>query len=109
MKRVDKPWGYEEILAHTETYVMKKMIINPGARMSLQYHEIKEETIYVISGPLVVWEESGVKNLKTGDIYHVVPKQIHRFGAGTNPAILIECSTTELDDVIRLEDDYNRN
>ena len=60
---VKKPWGHEEILAHTPSYVVKKMVINPGQRMSLQYHEVKEETIFVHSpGPLVIWTSEDDKN-----------------------------------------------
>ena len=54
MKRIDKPWGKEEILVHTEKYAVKRITINPGHRMSLQYHELKEETIYVLTGTLIV-------------------------------------------------------
>ena len=112
MRRVDKPWGYEEIWAETEKYVAKRMLIRAGQRMSLQYHEIKEETIYVASGLLVLWEDKNDEEfriLKEGEIYHVKPKQIHRFGADlTSDVVLIEVSTPELDDVVRLADDYNR-
>ena len=84
MKKIEKPWGYEEILSHTKQYVMKKMYIKPKHRMSLQYHVVKEETIYVVEGDLLLWEHPGQSKpslVRTGDIYHVVPNQIHRFGA----------------------------
>ena len=111
-KITEKPWGYEELLTVTEKYAMKRMVINAGHRMSLQYHDIKEETVYVVSGCLIVETGDGSKNLKLvpGSTYHVKPKEIHRFGAELDgPVVLIECSTTELDDVIRLEDDYSRD
>jgi mannose-6-phosphate isomerase len=113
IKKIEKPWGHEIILAHTNSYVMKKMLINPGQRMSLQYHEKKEETIYVhSSGPLVLWttdDDSDFKILQCGESVHIKPGDVHRFGATENDScILIECSTTELDDVVRLRDDYER-
>ena len=110
MKITMKPWGHEELLALTDTYAMKRMVINPNCRMSLQYHEKKEETIYVVSGCLSLWESKGekAKELFPGDVYHVKPSQIHRFGATDKQVVLIECSTTELEDVVRLEDDYQR-
>jgi mannose-6-phosphate isomerase len=113
MEKTDKPWGHEELLVKTESYAMKKITIDPGHRMSLQYHENKEETIYVISGCLIVWKSEEFLDhitIQPGDVYHVKPKQVHRFGSpdDTN-TVVIECSTTELEDVVRLADDYSRN
>ena len=112
MELILKPWGSEEILSHTSQYVMKKMRIKPGHRMSLQFHKVKEETIYVVEGRLLIWEsrDSTPKKLSPGEVYHVTPNQVHRFGADDRcPVVLIECSTTELDDVVRIEDDYSRS
>ena len=112
MELILKPWGSEEILSHTNQYVMKRMHIKPGHRMSLQFHKVKEETIYVAVGLLLIWEsaDSSPRKLFPGDTYHVVPNQVHRFGADDRCAVtLIECSTTELDDIVRLEDDYSRS
>ena len=107
---IQKPWGYEEILSITDHYVVKRMVINAGHRMSLQYHNIKEETIYVISGCLIVEDKTHKIKLMPGCTYHVKPKEIHRFGAEIDgPVVLLECSTTELHDVVRLEDDYSRD
>ena len=111
MRRVDKPWGFENIWAETERYVGKFMFIKPGHRMSLQYHKKKEETIYVQSGLLRIWnsdDENDFTDLQAGGIYHVKPGTIHRFGAVEKAVYLIELSTPELDDVIRLADDYTR-
>ena len=107
---IQKPWGYEEILCITDHYVMKRMIVNAGHRMSLQYHNEKEETVFVVSGCLVVWTDDGAPlKLRPGCTYHVKPGEIHRFGAEIDgPVVLIECSTIELDDVVRIEDDYSR-
>ena len=114
MKRIDKPWGKEEILVHTEKYAVKRITINPGHRMSLQYHELKEETIYVLTGTLIVWKSTTISDCETflpGDVYHVKPGEIHRFGCADNveQCVILECSTTELEDVVRLADDYNRD
>mgnify|MGYP005742526971 FL=1 len=107
-----KPWGKEEILANTRKYVMKRITINPGSRMSLQYHEIKEETIYVVEGVLINWKTEEMQDhftLMPGETYHVKPGVVHRFGSPNEMrTVIIECSTTELDDVVRLADDYDR-
>ena len=107
-----KPWGKEEILANTGKYVMKRITINPGSRMSLQYHEIKEETIYVVEGVLINWKTEEMQDhftLMPGETYHVKPGVVHRFGSPNEmKTVIIECSTTELDDVVRLADDYDR-
>ena len=79
--------------------------------MSLQYHEKKEETIYVMNGTLKIWlseSETDYLVLSPGNVYHVSPMQIHRFGAGDGSVMLIEVSTNHLSDVIRIADDYNR-
>lgn len=107
--KIIKPWGHEFIWANTNNYIAKILFIKKNNRLSLQYHEIKEETIYVLSGILKVWDQFGeCKLLKKGSIYHVEPMQIHRFGATDNDVQLIEVSTTYLNDIIRIADDYNR-
>ena len=113
MKKIQKPWGHEEIWAETDRYAGKILTIMPEQRLSLQYHEKKEETVYVLEGKLFVWFSEDEQNkliLHKGSTYHVKPGQIHRFGApkGNTPTKLIEVSTPELDDVIRLKDDYKR-
>ena len=112
MRRVEKPWGYEEIWAETDKYVGKILTIFPNQRLSLQYHEQKEETIYVASGILIIWKSEDFYDHVTlcpGSVYHVKPGEVHRFGAPeAADTVIIECSTTELSDVVRLADDYNR-
>ena len=113
MRVVEKPWGRETIWADCDRYAAKFMFIKKGHRMSLQYHEKKEETIYVLSGKLYIWfseDEDNKITLNEGAVYHVKPGQIHRFGAPKGNIItkLIEVSTPELDDVVRLKDDYKR-
>ncbi len=79
---VDKPWGHEEIWAETKDYVAKRMCIKPGPRMSLQYHQKKEETVFVLSGTLRVWSselDTDYEDLLPGEIFHVSPKKGHRF------------------------------
>lgn len=111
MRKIDKPWGYEKIWAETSHYVGKFMYIKPGHRMSLQYHEIKEETIYVNEGKLRIWHsdnDQDYTDMLPGEVYHVTPKTIHRFGATNTEVLLTEISTPELNDVVRLADDYKR-
>jgi len=112
-KITHKPWGCEELIIKTGKYAMKRITINAGHRMSLQYHELKEETIYVLKGVLIVWKSKEMQDnftLMPGETYHVKPGVIHRFGSPEQlDTIILECSTTELDDVVRLADDYHRD
>jgi mannose-6-phosphate isomerase-like protein (cupin superfamily) len=112
MRTVTKPWGKEEIWAETPKYVGKYLYISAGHRLSRQYHEKKEETIRVLQG-LLLLEIGVVPNvtqltLAPGEIYHVTPKTVHRFCAYDEDVVLVEVSTPELDDVIRISDDYAR-
>jgi mannose-6-phosphate isomerase len=111
MRKVDKPWGYEEIWAETNKYVGKILTIFPNQRLSLQYHEKKEETIYVLEGRLIVWhseDPDDITHIEKGGTYHVKPNTVHRFGSFIDICKLLEVSTPELDDVVRLADDYDR-
>ena len=111
VRRVEKPWGYELIWAQTDRYVGKILHINAGEQLSYQYHERKEETLRVQSGRmLLVYDEGkGKKELEMGegDVFHVSPGTRHRMTALTDVDV-IEVSTPELDDVVRLEDAYGR-
>jgi len=111
MRIVQKPWGHEEIWAQTNKYVGKFLFINPGNRLSRQYHVKKEETIRVLEGELHLetGEERKLTILVPGQTFHVTPGTIHRFGAKTVRTVLVEVSTPEIDDVVRLEDDYSRD
>lgn len=111
-KIVQKPWGSEEIWAHTPDYVGKLIHIDSGKRLSLQYHDQKVETIRVIRGRLRLhFGESAdtidSRILEPGDTAHVPAGMVHRFEALVDTD-LIEVSTAQLDDVIRVEDDYGR-
>jgi len=112
IKITKKPWGEERLFALTKKYAGKILIVRKGHRLSLQYHDKKEETLYLDSGMLKLMigpdkEELSVKILTSGMTFHVSPKTIHRMEAIDN-CRLIEVSTPELKDVIRIEDDYNR-
>jgi mannose-6-phosphate isomerase-like protein (cupin superfamily) len=110
--RVEKPWGYELIWARTERYVGKILHIRKGQALSLQYHLRKDETIHVLSGSMRFvtgeeGEELREKVLGPGDSFHITPLLRHRMVAETDCDIL-EASTPELDDVVRLDDRYGR-
>jgi len=111
VRRVEKPWGYEIHWAHTDRYVGKVLHINAGHALSLQYHIKKDETVYVQRGRLrYEIERDGVMttlDLGPGDALHVTPGTIHRMTAIEDTDVL-EASTPELDDVVRLQDRYGR-
>jgi len=116
--KVDKPWGHEVRWAINNKYLGKILHIDRGQKLSRQYHEIKDETIYVLQGLLILelgMDESKngqaekIKVLETGESYRIKPGTIHRFVAPTEGFVrLIEVSTPEIDDVVRLVDDYGR-
>ena len=111
-RRVDKPWGHELIWAHTDRYVGKILVIETGKRLSLQKHAIKDETILVLSGRLRLSLEDDAGEVVTeelgpGDHRRVATGRIHRYEA-IERCELVEVSTPELDDVVRLQDDFGR-
>jgi quercetin dioxygenase-like cupin family protein len=109
MTKIEKPWGHEIIWAETKDYVGKILFIKAGHRLSKQYHEVKEETVYVVSGCLYNYDENDeVNQFLPGQSFHVVPGQVHRFAAGDLDVELVEVSTPHLQDVIRISDDYKR-
>jgi len=109
MKKIKKPWGFEIIWASTPDYVAKLLHINAGHRLSKQYHEVKEETVYVLKGTLYNYEDDGtITKVTPGNCLHINVGQIHRFGANESNVEVIEVSTPYLEDVVRLEDDYGR-
>jgi mannose-6-phosphate isomerase-like protein (cupin superfamily) len=111
--RVEKPWGHELIWAKTDRYVGKILHIEPGHLLSLQYHERKDETIFVLKGEIVFRvQKKGEGELverpmKEGEAYHVTPGTVHQMEAVVSTDLL-EVSTPELDDVVRLKDRYGR-
>jgi mannose-6-phosphate isomerase-like protein (cupin superfamily) len=112
VRRKEKPWGYELLLAHTERYVGKILCIRAGQRLSLQHHTIKDETLFLLEGEteleLEVHARGPVCQRMAKDrSYHVRAGQKHRVAALTDARVL-EVSTPEIDDVVRWEDDYGR-
>jgi len=111
MRRVNKPWGYEIIWAQTERYVGKILHIDAGQKLSRQYHVRKDETFLVETGEMDLEVGSGaelkVLRMRPRDAFHCPPNTIHRMVAVTDVDVL-EVSTPELDDVVRLEDAYGR-
>jgi mannose-6-phosphate isomerase-like protein (cupin superfamily) len=109
---VDKPWGHELIWAKTDRYVGKILHIRAGEALSLQYHRVKDETIMVLTGKLKFehfadGEEPKATELGPRQPFHVTPGLRHRMIALEDTDVL-EVSTTELDDVVRLADRYGR-
>ena len=111
-KTVDKPWGHELIWAHTDRYVGKILHVRAGESLSLQYHRVKDETIMVLSGRLLLvyfaeGQEPRSRELTPREPFHIEPGLRHRMIAIEDTDVL-EVSTPELDDVVRLEDRYGR-
>ena len=109
---VDKPWGHELVWAETDRYVGKILVIETGRRLSLQRHRVKDESILVEAGRLRLSLEDDegtvvVEELLPGDSRRIATGRIHRYEA-VERCTLIEVSTPELDDVVRLEDDFGR-
>ena len=111
-RRVTKPWGHELIWALTDRYCGKILVIETGRRLSLQYHERKDESIWVMSGRLLLHLEDETGTLTTrelgpGEGAHVAVGRRHRYEA-LERVELLEVSTPEIEDVVRLSDDYGR-
>lgn len=109
----DKPWGKEIWFAQTENYAGKLLHVNKGARLSLQYHEQKQETQYLFSGRVKFTYGSSETDLQEiilnpGDKFDIYPYTIHRV-EGIEDSIIFEVSTPQLDDVVKLADDYGRS
>lgn len=102
-----KPWGHERILAQTDCYVVKELFVKAGCRLSEQYHEKKTETMFLVAGNC--WLEINGKGFNPPKLTPVFipPKTIYRLAA-VGDCIIVEISSTELDDVVRLSDDYDR-
>ncbi len=111
-RRVEKPWGYEIWWAATDQYVGKILHVNKGERLSLQYHEIKHETSYVLSGRLILVQGQSEdalteREVAAGDVWRNTPRTIHTIEA-IEDADVLEVSTPHLEDVVRLKDNYGR-
>lgn len=111
IKTVPKPWGHETIWARTDQYVGKILHIKAGEALSVQYHTVKDETIYLLSGQIIyrIWENDQPRevDLNVGQAFRITPGTVHQMEAVTD-CDLIEVSTPHLDDVVRLTDRYGR-
>lgn len=105
---VDKPWGHEEWLAVGERIAMKRIVVRAGRRLSLQLHRFKEEAWLIVRGRVHVRFNDIEGDIGPGDVLHLPPNTIHRIEALDEDVELIEASTAELTDVVRLEDDFGR-
>ncbi len=112
MQVIEKPWGREEVVEINDKYMVKRLTMWAGHRCSLQYHNYKKETIYVLSGILKIIQGEAQDKLVEklyypGDTITIPPRLIHRM-EGVEDSIYLEASTPEMDDVVRLVDDYQR-
>ncbi len=107
LERIDKPWGHEEVLERNAKYAMKTLHIRAGEELSLQYHEVKHETIYCVSGKGSIMVDGNITGLAPGVHVVVPPTAQHKIRA-VDDMILIEASTPELEDVIRIKDKHGR-
>lgn len=110
--RVEKPWGHELIWARTDRYVGKILHVKAGHVLSCQYHNRKDETMHVLSGELILrlgqGEDLTERRFRAGESVHVPPRLIHQIEAVVDSDVL-EASTPELDDLVRLSDRYGRS
>jgi mannose-6-phosphate isomerase-like protein (cupin superfamily) len=112
VERIEKPWGYEIVFAHSERYAGKVIFVRAGEQLSLQFHRTKDETVYVQSGriELEIGDPGGSLDTEVvgpGHAFRLRPGVVHRWRA-LEDAVVLEASTPELDDVVRLEDRYGR-
>jgi mannose-6-phosphate isomerase len=112
-KKIDKPWGYELLWARTADYAGKVLHIKRGHKLSLQYHERKEETLLLYAGRmlLVLEDDQGILReirVAAGEAYHIPVGRKHRMIALDEDCEVFEVSTNHLEDVVRIEDSYGR-
>ena len=111
-RKTEKPWGYELLFAHTDRYAGKVMFVKKGHRPSLQYHKKKDETLYIYQGKLLLERETAdgrmvQSEVTVGACFRIPPLTKHRITA-LEDTYIFEVSTPELEDVVRLADDYGR-
>ena len=114
VRTVPKPWGHETIWASTDQYVGKILHIKAGQALSIQYHNVKDETVHLLSGEIVYRVQNGPGQddledvrLRAGESFRITPNTVHQMEAVTDCDVL-EVSTPHLDDVVRLKDRYGR-
>jgi quercetin dioxygenase-like cupin family protein len=109
---VDKAWGYERVWDRTDRYVGKVLHVNAGHVLSLQYHNFKDETMHVLAGELILRTQPGdtlvERRFRAGESVHIPAKLVHQIEA-VNDSDVLEASTPELDDLVRLTDRYGRS
>lgn len=105
---VDKPWGYEVVLVNNGRYVVKELGIRQDHRISLQYHKKKHETWFIWEGEGAVTIGGIMESYHPGKIFDIPSKTVHRIYSGKGLTKVIETSTPELNDIVRVEDDYGR-
>ena len=109
--KIKKPWGHEEVIEINKKYMFKKLFMKKGHRCSLQFHNKKKETVFVLSGKLKLIlkkkNKTHYKIMTKGQSISISPKTIHRMQAISN-CYYLEASTPEISDVVRIEDDYKR-
>jgi len=112
VRKIEKPWGYELVWAETKQYVGKVLFVKAGESLSLQYHRVKEETMFLESGEILLEAGADENSLApvpfpSNTAFHIPPGVLHRITAKTDCRIF-EVSTPHLDDVVRLKDRYGR-
>jgi mannose-6-phosphate isomerase-like protein (cupin superfamily) len=109
--RVEKPWGHELIWARTDRYVGKILHVKAGHALSCQYHNVKDETLHILTGELLLrlgqGKETRELRCRGGESIHITAGTVHELEAVTDVDVL-EASTPELDDVVRITDRYGR-
>ena len=108
MRVVNKPWGREEWLVLNDKYCLKRMYIKEGHRLSLQYHKVKKETLFLEEGLVDLIINGKTILMKDEEPYTINPEDVHRLVAHKD-SVILEISTPEVEDVVRMEDDYDRN
>jgi mannose-6-phosphate isomerase len=111
-REVVKPWGSELWYAHTERYAGKILRVHAGHKLSVQYHSEKDETSYLLSGRLLLEQGEGADTMRRrevspGEAWRNPPKLVHSIEA-LEDSVILEVSTPELHDVVRVEDRYGR-
>lgn len=111
MTYTEKPWGGEYLLEVNDNYAVKRLVMNPGCRCSRQFHRDKMETIYVLKGKLEVEINGEVETHEEGSTITILRDTIHRMSVpyGNYATEYLECSTPELEDVVRVDDDWGRS
>ena len=112
MQVIEKPWGREEVIEINDRYMVKRLTMWKDHRCSLQYHKIKRESIYVLSGSLRIYTGPTQESLSSrvfspGETITLEPGVVHRM-EGVEDSVYLEASTPEMEDVVRLVDDYHR-